>query len=57
MPSEDKIRGVFGTAGVEAWKASKPKANVLDGLIGSAAGLAKTNPDRPVNVGSSNTLG
>jgi hypothetical protein len=57
MPSEDKIRGVFGTAGVEAWKASRPKANVLDGLIGSAAGLAKTNPDRPVNVGSSNTLG
>lgn len=57
VPSEDKIRGVFGAAGVEAWKASKPKANVLDGLIGSAAGLAKTNPDRPVNVGSSNTLG
>ncbi|HSI49187.1 MAG TPA: nucleotidyltransferase [Ideonella sp.] len=57
MPSEDKIRQVFGTAGVEAWKATKPKANVLDGLIGSAAGLAKTNPDRPVNMGSSNTLG
>ena len=57
MPSEDKVRGVFGTAGVEAWKASRPKANVLDGLIGSAMGLAKTNPDRPVKVGSSNTLG
>ncbi|MCP5285462.1 MAG: nucleotidyltransferase [Burkholderiaceae bacterium] len=57
VPSEDKVRGVFGTAGVEAWKASRPKANVLDGLIGSAMGLAKTNPDRPVKVGSSNTLG
>lgn len=57
QPSEDKIRGVFGTAGVEAWKASRPKANVLDGLLGSAAGYAKTNPDRPLKMGSSNTLG
>lgn len=56
-PSEDKIRSVFGLAGLEAWKASRPKANVLDGLIGSAAGLTNTNPDRPVRTGSSNTLG
>ena len=56
-PSEDKIRGVFGPAGLEAWKASHPKANVLDGLIGSAAGFTNTNPDRPVRTGSSNTLG
>ena len=56
-PSEDKIRGVFGPAGLEAWKASRPKANVLDGLIGSATGYANTNPDRPVRTGSSNTLG
>lgn len=56
-PSEDRIRSVFGNAGVEAWKASKPKANVLDGLIGSAAGHTQSNPDRPVRPGSSNTLG
>ena len=56
-PSEDKIRGVFGPAGLEAWKASRPKANVLDGLIGSATGHTSTNPDRPVRTGSSNTLG
>ena len=57
VPSEDKIRSVFGPAGLEAWKASRPKANVLDGLIASGMGAAKTNPDRPVNTGSSNTLG
>jgi hypothetical protein len=57
LPSEDKIRSVFGVAGLEAWKASRPKANVLDGLIASGLGVAKTNPDRPVKTGSSNTLG
>ena len=57
LPSEDKIRSVFGAAGLEAWKASRPKANVLDGLIASGLGAAKTNPDRPVKTGSSNTLG
>jgi hypothetical protein len=56
-PGEDRIRSVFGNAGVEAWKASKPKASVLDGLIGSAAGHTQVNPDRPVRPGSSNTLG
>ncbi|MBS0552676.1 MAG: nucleotidyltransferase [Proteobacteria bacterium] len=56
-PSDDKIRNVFGTAGLEAWRASRPKANVLDGLIGSAAGLTKSNPGKPVKTGSSNTLG
>lgn len=57
VPSEDKIRNVFGPAGLEAWKASRPKANVLDGLIASGVGAAKTNPDRPIKTGSSNTLG
>lgn len=57
QPSEDRIRAVFGSAGVEAWKASKPKANVLDGLVASAAGHTRTNPSQPVKVGSSNTLG
>ncbi len=36
---------------------SRPKVSVLDGLIGSADGFAKSNPDRPVKTGSSNTLG
>lgn len=56
-PSEDKIRSVFGPAGLEAWKASRPKANVLDGLIGSGSGFTNTNPQTPVRTGSSNTLG
>ena len=56
-PSEDKIRSMFGPAGLEAWSASRPKANVLDGLIASGMGISKTNPDRPVRTGSSNTLG
>ena len=57
MPSEDKIRSVFGPAGLEAWKESRPKANVLDGLIAGGTGAVKANPDRPVKTGSSNTLG
>lgn len=57
QPSEDKIRSVFGSAGVEAWKASKPRTNVLDSLLGSAASYTQSNPDKPVNTGSSNTLG
>ncbi|MFM0718235.1 nucleotidyltransferase [Paraburkholderia strydomiana] len=56
-PSEDKIRTMFGTAGLEAWKASRPKVNVLDSLIGSAGGFCRPNPDKPVKTGSSNTLG
>lgn len=57
-PSEDRIRSVFGSAGVEAWKASNPapKANVLDGLIGSATGRAGANPSSPLKTGSTNTL-
>lgn len=57
VPSDDRIRSVFGTAGLEAWKASKPKANVLDSLLGSSGDYAKTNPDKPLKTGSSNTLG
>jgi hypothetical protein len=53
-PREDSIRSVFGPAGVEAWKASKP--NVLNGLL-SSAGPAATNPKAPMRAGSSNTLG
>lgn len=53
---EADIREVFGIAGVEAWRASKPKANVLDGLL-SSAGATKTNPTAPVRPGSSDTLG
>ena len=56
-PREESIRNVFGPAGVEAWKASKPqKPNVLDGLL-SSAGPAATNPRAPMQSGSSNTLG
>lgn len=56
-PSEDKIRSMFGTAGLEAWRESRPKVNVLDSLIGSADGFSRSNPAHPVKTGSSNTLG
>lgn len=52
---EADIREVFGNVGVEAWKASRPKANVLDGLISSAGPLS--NPKAPIKPGSSDTLG
>lgn len=52
---EASVREVFGNAGVEAWKASRPKANVLDGLLASAGPLS--NPTAPINPGSSDTLG
>lgn len=55
--NEADIRAVFGTAGVEAWRASKPKANVLDSLLLSGSGMTKTNPMAPVKPGSSDTLG
>lgn len=53
-PSEDKIRSVFGQAGVEAWKASRPAA-VLDGIIATAPSGSRSNPDRPLPSGSTNT--
>lgn len=56
-PSEDKIRSVFGSAGVEAWKASHPENSVLASLIATAPGQPKANPSQPLKSGSSNTLG
>lgn len=53
--TEASVREVFGNAGVEAWKASRPKANVLDGLLASAGPLS--NPKAPIQPGSSDTLG
>lgn len=55
--SEDKLRAVFGQAGADAWKASKPKVSVMDGLLGSVSPYIKTNPITPTCVGSSGTLG
>lgn len=52
---EDSIRNVFGPAGVEAWRASKP--NVLNSLLATAPGQSATNPKAPMRMGSSNTLG
>jgi hypothetical protein len=56
-PAEERIRAVFGSAGVEAWKESRPKANVLGGLLATGSSLAKSNPSGPVPAGSKNTLG
>lgn len=55
--TEDKLRSVFGGVGVEAWKASRPKAAVLDGLLASAPSFSKVNPTAPLNTGSKGTLG
>lgn len=57
LATVDKIRSVFGAAGVEAWQASKPAANILDGLIASAGSHIKQNPTSPNPMGSSNQLG
>jgi Second Messenger Oligonucleotide or Dinucleotide Synthetase domain len=56
-PAEERIRAVFGSAGLEAWKESRPKANVLDGLVASGSSLAAANPSSAVPMGSRNTLG
>lgn len=55
--SEASIREVFGAAGVDAWKASRPTSNVLDGLINSSSAHTKANPSAPTKPGSSSTLG
>ncbi len=52
---EADIREVFGGVGVEAWKASRPKANIMDGLLASAGPLS--NPTAPIKPGSADTLG
>jgi len=53
--TEADIRKVFGAAGVEAWRASRPGQPLLGGLISS--GLAKSNPTAPIKSGTSHTLG
>lgn len=52
---EADIREVFGNVGVEAWKLSRPRADILDSLLTSAGPL--TNPKAPIRPGSSDTLG
>jgi hypothetical protein len=55
--AEADIREVFGSAGVEAWRASRPKSNVLDSLLSSASSSVKSNLTAPVKPGSAHTLG
>ncbi|MBL0121591.1 MAG: nucleotidyltransferase [Betaproteobacteria bacterium] len=55
--TENRIRSVFGQAGVDAWKQSLPKTpNVLDGLLATAPSSVRANPTKPTPVGSKNTL-
>ena len=54
---EDKIRSVFGAAGVDAWKAGQPKPDVLSGLLASTGPYIHTKPKEPLQSGSSTTLG
>lgn len=56
-PDEDRIRRVFGQAGVEAWKESRPRENGYTGLLGGLAAHASGNPDQPIKTGSKSTLG
>ncbi|WP_298409593.1 nucleotidyltransferase [Janthinobacterium sp.] len=55
--NEADIREVFGAVGVEAWKASQPKSNILDGLLLSSTGLTKFNPTTPIKPGTADSLG
>lgn len=54
--SEQRIKNVFGQFGVDAWKSSLPKADVLQGLLGAVPPHARANPAAPTKVGSKNTL-
>lgn len=54
--SEQRIKNVFGQLGVDAWKASLPKPDVLQGLLATVPSRARTNPAAPTKVGSSSTL-
>jgi hypothetical protein len=56
-PREEKIRAVFGPAGVEAWKKSNPTAGVLEALSSLGDALAKYTPPGPLPSGGRNTLG
>lgn len=55
---EARIRTVFGTDGVDAWKKTLPKAsNVLQGLLATAPAQPRQNPTKPVPSGSRHTFG
>jgi hypothetical protein len=55
--TEDRIRHVFGQAGVDAWKDSQPKppGDILKGLLASLPAQPR-NPSSPTPMGSKNTL-
>ncbi len=54
--SEQRIRGVFGAAGVKAWQDTWPKSPaILSGLL-STAPLQGTQPRAPRGTGSRDTL-
>ena len=54
--SENRVRGVFGERGVQAWKDSQPKSGVFGGLLASAAAQPKSQPAAPRSNGSRDTL-
>ncbi|MDO9177681.1 MAG: nucleotidyltransferase [Agitococcus sp.] len=57
--SEQRIRGVFGQAGVDSWKASQPPqaTNIFGGLLASQPTSGpQLNPTSPIKTGSRNTL-
>lgn len=55
--SENRIRGVFGEHGVQAWKESLPQSQaVLNGLLSTTPIQSKTQPQAPRPSGYRNSL-
>lgn len=52
--AESRIRSMFGQAGVDSWKGSLPKPNVLSSLLATAPAQAQPSAPRP--TGSRSTL-
>lgn len=56
-PDQDRIRSVFGNAGLDAWKESQP-LGILGGLLANAAAAGEPHYlTTPVPTGSGGTLG
>jgi len=55
--TQDQIRRVFGEAGVDAWKASRPTEPVHSGLLAGLLLGGVHEPAAPVHIGSEDTVG
>lgn len=55
--TQDDIRKVFGDAGVEAWKASRPAEPLQSGLLAGLLLGSVHEPAEPTKIGSKDTVG